>query len=138
MAESKCILVVEDDAISAKIAQFIFKNLGYNTLVVETGEAAVDLITKHHDDYYGIYMDIGLPAMKGIEVCIKVREYEKIHPTCIPLPIIAVTANFSAEDSKKYIAAGMQETFFKPLTPEKTSNFLTICDNWHKKHLKSS
>ncbi|CDZ78017.1 Aerobic respiration control sensor protein ArcB [Legionella massiliensis] len=128
---SNIILIVEDDYISFKIAKAFFERLGWQVEHADTGEAAIELITQRHDDFYGIYLDIGLPIMKGIEVCKRIRAFELENPFYLSLPIIAVTANFSTEDAKEYISAGMQETFFKPLTPEKTINFLELCKTWH-------
>jgi CheY-like chemotaxis protein len=116
---------VEDDFISTKIAKFHFERLGWQVHPIDTGEAAVELIMTQHDQYYGVYLDIGLPFMKGIEVCRSIRRYETEYRLA-SLPIIAATANYSTDDAKEYIIAGMQETLFKPLTPEKVINFLEI------------
>lgn len=121
------ILIVEDDAISIKVATSLFERVGCQTEYVETGESAVEIATTRHGLYNGIYMDIGLPLMKGVEVCRAIRKYEAENPALLPVPIIAVTANYSEEDAKEYIKAGMQAVFFKPLTPEKIRQFLEKC-----------
>lgn len=133
--DKKHILIVEDDLISTKIAVFLFQQAGCTIEHVETGEAAVEFATTKHHLYDGIYLDIGLPIMKGIEVCLRIRGYEAAHAQLVPLPIIAVTANFSKDDADEYLKAGMQEVFFKPLTPEKINHFLKTCSTRPSDHL---
>jgi CheY-like chemotaxis protein len=120
----KRILIVEDDAIGAKIAEHHFKNAGCEVYLVEDGSKAIELLTTHHEDYESTYMDIGIPKMNGVEVCQAVRKYEADHPDLKPIPIIAVTANSSSEDTRKYLNSGMQHVIFKPLTLEKVKIFL--------------
>lgn len=122
--DKKRILVVEDNMIAAKTAQFILEKLGCTVECTDDGDKAVELMKAHH--YDGICMDIGLPTLSGAQACIAIREHEaKNH--LAPVPIVAVTGNNSLEEAEQYIKAGMQDVISKPLTKEKAEFFLSFC-----------
>jgi len=121
------ILIVEDNGIAAKIATKFFTELGCETEHVLDGRLAVDVVTQLHDHYDGIYMDIGIPIVTGTEACREIRKYEAEHPEIKLIPILAVTANYSSDDAREYIIAGMQTVFYKPLTLNKAKDFIELC-----------
>jgi CheY-like chemotaxis protein len=121
----KNILVVEDNPVAAKSAQFIFELLGCQVEHVDDGDKAVNVVKAHHH-YDGICMDIGLPTLSGTKACLSIRDYEAKNQLS-PIPIVAVTGNCSPEEIKEYLAAGMQEVIDKPLTKEKAEHFLLFC-----------
>lgn len=120
------ILIVEDNLIAAKIAAKLFTVLECEIELVLDGQQAVETVTKQHDNYNGIYMDIGIPIITGTEACREIRQYESENQLTL-IPIIAVTANYSGDDAREYIKAGMQTVYYKPLTIKKTKEFIEIC-----------
>lgn len=68
------ILLVEDSEIIMKVHKTMFKELGYAPDTAEDGETALVLATNNEFDV--IFMDIGLPKMRGTEVAAKIRQYE--------------------------------------------------------------
>lgn len=118
------ILVVEDNILAATMTKHILESLECQVEFVDDGSKAVECTKKNH--YDGIAMDIGLPTMTGIEACIAIRAYEAQNHLD-PVPIVAITANNSAEEFQKYISAGMQHALEKPFTPEKAVLFLSFC-----------
>lgn len=123
--DKKYILVVEDNIAAQKAAEFLFKKQGCVLDFVADGKKAVEMVKQ--TKYHGVYMDIGLlPEMDGVEACKAIRDYEKTN-NLDQVPIIAVTANYSEPEIKKYMEAGMQEVFAKPLNQESTIRFLSLC-----------
>lgn len=118
------ILLVEDNLMAVKAAQILFQIEGCQVDHAKDGREAVEMAIKNH--YDGIYMDIGLPIINGIEACKIIREHE-IKNHLVQVPIIAVTGNYNPEETKEYIKAGMQEVIAKPLTKEKAQHFLSFC-----------
>jgi len=59
MKYSKTILLVEDESLIAKIEKKMLEAHGYNTIVANTGEAAIDIFRKNNAIDL-ILMDIGL------------------------------------------------------------------------------
>jgi len=121
---TKHILIVEDNAIAAQVAKFLFEALGCTVELVDDGEKAVRIADEVKFD--AICMDIGLPSLSGIEACKLIREQEAKN-NIDNVPIIAVTGNSSPEERQEYLAASMQEVIIKPITKEKAEHFLTFC-----------
>lgn len=115
------VLVVEDNALAAKIAQHLLTALHYHVDVAESGRMALTLIEQHHYDL--ILMDIGLPDNDGGEVTRRIRLKQwKSNPS---VPIVGLTAHMNAENKRRCIDAGMNAIYTKPLTPEKAAEIVS-------------
>lgn len=104
------ILVVEDEH---KIANSIKKGLEQEKYAVDvayTGEDGFDLAST--EDYDLIVLDIALPGMDGIEICMKLRE-SKNHT-----PILMLTAKGQVADKVKGLNAGADDYLTKPFAFE--------------------
>jgi two-component system aerobic respiration control sensor histidine kinase ArcB len=106
------ILLVEDNAVAAKVATLLLTRLGASVKVAYTGKTAIEEATQKNYDL--ILLDIGLPDISGIEVAQKIRafEAEKNRST----PIVALTAHVGKEEEQVYLDAGINEVLSKPLT----------------------
>ncbi len=123
------VLVIEDNAMAAKIAQHILSKLHYQVDIAESGKKALELIEKHHYDL--ILMDIGLPDNDGGEVTRRIRLKQwKRNPS---VPIVGLTAHIDVENKRRCIDAGMNAIYIKPLTPEKASEILNAFIPDHQK-----
>ncbi|MES2141385.1 MAG: ATP-binding protein [Pseudomonadota bacterium] len=123
------ILVVEDQAIAAKIAQHVLTKLHYQVDVAEDGKMALAQIEQDHYDL--ILMDIGLPDNDGGEVTRRIRLKQwKRNPS---VPIVGLTAHINAENKRRCIDAGMNAIYTKPLTPEKAAEIVTAFIPQHQK-----
>ena len=67
----KTILIVDDEHPNEDILVYNLKKEGYNTLEANDGVTAVDMALSEHPDL--ILLDIMLPRMDGLTVCIKLR-----------------------------------------------------------------
>jgi len=63
-------------------------------------------------------MDLRMPGMDGLETTRRIRALEAEGAT-LHTPIIALTANASAEDREACLAAGMDGFLVKPLDRER-------------------
>lgn len=114
------VLVVEDQAIPAKIAQNILSKLHCQVDIAIDGEEALQQINQENYDL--IFMDIGLPGNDGCEVTRRIRLKQwRRNPS---VPIIGLTAHVEAENKRRCLEAGMEAVFTKPLTPEKAVEIL--------------
>jgi two-component system, OmpR family, aerobic respiration control sensor histidine kinase ArcB len=114
------ILVVEDQAIPAKVAQNILSRLHCQVDIAIDGEAALQYINQQNYDL--IFMDIGLPGNDGCEVTRRIRLKQwRRNPS---VPIIGLTAHVETDNKRRCLAAGMEAVFTKPLTPEKAVEIL--------------
>jgi PAS domain S-box-containing protein len=117
------ILIVEDQTQSAIVVKNILNNFGCHVSVAKDGETAIELFKNNHYDL--ILMDIGLPDINGYEVTKQIRLYEK-EMSCNQVPIVALTAHFSAEEKQRCLEVSMNAIFIKPLLKEKMIDILKV------------
>lgn len=110
------ILVAEDNIINQKVAQTIFKNLGYEIVLAQNGK---DCIKKVKEEKYDIiFMDIMMPEQDGLEATAEIRSLG------YKTPIVAMTANAREEDKMKAIDSGMNHYLAKPVRIEEIKEVL--------------
>jgi signal transduction histidine kinase len=106
------ILLAEDNKINQKVATLNLNNLGHQVTIANNGKEAVEQF--ENGDYDLIFMDVQMPLMDGIDACKKIRELENSSDSMKKIPIIAMTANTSEDERKKYRKAGMDGYISKP------------------------
>lgn len=112
------ILVVEDNKMNQKLANLIFKKLGYNVDFADNGVFALDKVKENK--YSIIFMDLQMPEMNGFECSEKlISQYGEDCP-----PIIALTANTFEKDKQKCFEIGMKDFISKPIKVENIINAL--------------
>jgi len=115
------ILVAEDNEINALLARALLVKLGHRPTMVASGEAAIECWLAARaagTPYDRVLMDLHMPGMDGLEATRRIRAMESEYE-CVRMPIIALTANASAEDREACLAAGMDDFLIKPLDRER-------------------
>ena len=107
------ILVVEDNAVNRRLAEFLLRSQGYRVREAKTAREAFDLLRAERPDL--ILMDVQLPRMDGLEATRKLKE----NPATRDIPVIAVTSYAMKGDRERALAAGCVDYITKPL--DKTS-----------------
>lgn len=110
------ILVAEDNAINQRVAQIIFKNLGYEIDIAPNGQRAVSMASEKEYDI--IFMDIRMPIKTGFDAAYEIRNLG------LSMPIIALTANVSELDRTKSMEVGMNDFLSKPVRVDNIKNIL--------------
>jgi PAS domain S-box-containing protein len=111
------ILVAEDNEINALLARALLVKLGHRPTMAGTGSAAIDCWLAARSagmPFDRVLMDLHMPSMDGLEATRRIREIET-EEDIAPTPIIALTANVSADDREACLAAGMDGFIVKPL-----------------------
>jgi signal transduction histidine kinase/CheY-like chemotaxis protein len=116
LPEQLSILVVEDNLINQKVAQSIFKNIGYEIELAKNGAEAITLTNKKEYDI--IFMDLFMPEVDGFEATMQMRK------NGIKTPIIAMSADSDDERKADSIKAGMDEYLMKPAKVETVKQLL--------------
>ncbi|HPQ23655.1 MAG TPA: PAS domain S-box protein [Gammaproteobacteria bacterium] len=106
------LLLVEDDAINREVALTLLNDAGLTTDTAENGRIAVEKIRHTHYDL--VLMDIQMPVMDGLAATRAIRAM----PDCQDTPILAMSANKSAEDHLAGEQAGINDFVSKPVDPE--------------------
>ncbi len=124
------ILVVEDNEINALLARALLVKLGHRPTMAASGAAAIESWLAANAagmPYDRVLMDLHMPGMDGLEATRRIRAIEA--DTDAPrTPILALTANASAEDREACLGAGMDGFLVKPLDRERLAAALAGAD----------
>jgi PAS domain S-box-containing protein len=123
------ILVAEDNEINALLARALLVKLGHRPTMAENGGAAIEswLAARAGGAPYDcVLMDLHMPGMDGLEATRRIRAIEAEHND-MRTPIVALTANVSAEDRDACLTAGMDGFLVKPLDRERLAAVLAAC-----------
>jgi signal transduction histidine kinase/CheY-like chemotaxis protein len=124
------ILVAEDNEINALLARALLVKLGHHPIVAGSGGAAVACwLTARAagTPFDRVLMDLHMPDMDGLEATRRIRAIEAADGTP-RTPIVALTANVSAEDREDSLAAGMDGFLVKPLDRERLAAALAMSE----------
>src|ERR1700682_804595 len=102
------VLVVEDELHLAEGLRFNLEAEGYQVSVVETGEAALDLLRAELPPFDVVVLDVMLPGKDGFAVISEMRQSGQFVPT------LMLTARGHPEDVLKGFAAGADDYLTKP------------------------
>ena len=92
------ILVVEDEPSLIFTLRDTLESEGYDVIVSEDGEQAVELVKEHSPDL--MILDIMLPGKSGYDICKEVRDLK------YTFPIIMLTAKDQEIDKVKGLEPG--------------------------------
>ena len=106
---NKKILLVEDNPVNRRLAEFLLRSQGYQVRAATNAQEAFDTIKAERPDL--ILMDVQLPGMDGLEATKKIKE----EPTTRDIPVVAVTSYAMKGDREKALAAGCSGYITKPI-----------------------
>lgn len=102
------ILIVDDEKEIRNLIAIYLKNEGYDVLEASDGEEGLSLLKKHQ--VHLIVLDIMMPNVDGIEMCMKVREIAE-------MPIIMLSAKSQDMDKIVGLTLGADDYVIKPFNP---------------------
>ncbi|HWI47308.1 MAG TPA: response regulator transcription factor [Rummeliibacillus sp.] len=102
------ILIVDDEKEIRNLIAIYLKNEGYEVLEASDGEEGLSLLKKHK--VHLIILDIMMPNVDGIEMCMKVREIAE-------MPIIMLSAKSQDMDKIVGLTLGADDYVTKPFNP---------------------
>jgi two-component system sensor histidine kinase/response regulator len=106
------VLVAEDDPINQRVAQRTLALLGCESVVVESGDRAVEAVLDSRFDV--VLMDVQMPVMDGFEAARAIRQRERGRRT----PIVAMSASSSDADRERCREVQMDHYVTKPVSLE--------------------
>lgn len=113
-ADSKRILVAEDNELNGEIMLELLRGEGYEAELAQNGKIAVNMFSQSQPyEYSVILMDLLMPEMDGFEATEKIRALDR--PDAKTVRIFACTANSSDSDKKRAAACGMNDFITKPI-----------------------
>jgi GAF domain-containing protein/CheY-like chemotaxis protein len=105
------LLLAEDNAVNQKLALRLLGQQGYEAVVANDGQQAIDALAENEFD--AVLMDVQMPELDGLEATRRIRKRWPDRR----LRIVAMTANAMAGDRETYLAAGMDDYISKPIRP---------------------
>lgn len=109
---AKRILVVDDDTMNLKMAEFILKNGDYEIEKAESGVACLQLLWDKEYDL--VLLDIEMPGKNGIETLEEIRNIKKLEN----LPVVFLTAAADADTVTAASRLGVKDYIKKPFMPQ--------------------
>ncbi|MCJ2519532.1 MAG: response regulator [Candidatus Thermoplasmatota archaeon] len=103
------ILLVEDNVMNRRLAQFLLKSEGYIVYEATNGREALELVKAHAPDL--ILMDLQLPELDGFTT----TQILKQDATTKDIPVVALTAYAMTGDAERASEAGCDGYITKPI-----------------------
>lgn len=103
------ILLVEDNLVNRRMAEFLLKARGLVIIEAVNGMEAVERARSERPDL--IIMDLQLPGMDGLEA----TRIIKADPELRHIPVVAMTAYAMSGDRERVLAAGCDGYITKPI-----------------------
>lgn len=117
--KGKRILVVDDEPPIQRILRRNLTVSGYDVLIAENGEQAVELARIHQPDL--ILLDLWLPGeMDGIDVCTQVRQWSQV-------PIIVLSARTDEKQKVQALDLGADDYLTKPFNNDELLARVRAC-----------
>lgn len=105
---NETILIVDDEKEIRNLISIYLKNEGFHVLEACDGEEGLQLVKKHK--VHLIVLDLMMPKVDGIKMCMKVREVAE-------MPIIMLTAKSQDMDKIGGLTIGADDYVTKPFNP---------------------
>ena len=103
------VLIVEDDAMIAKILTIGLQRADHTIVLVSNGSAAFAAACQHTPDL--IVLDVMLPGMNGFQILAQLKH----HPATRPIPVLMLTAQSDGVSIMAGIEGGAEAYLSKPV-----------------------
>src|SRR4051812_36211361 len=108
------ILIADDDAVQRRLVENMVQKCGYEALVVESGDAAMALLTAPDAQAIdAVVLDLVMPGLDGLGVLTKMRD------AGLTIPVIVQTAHGGIDNVVSAMRAGAQDFVVKPVGLER-------------------
>lgn len=101
------VLVVDDNPMNRVVAQRFLRQAGLQPVAVESAHEAIQAVTQSRFD--AVLMDLYMPDLNGDDATRRLRQMGHA------LPIIAVSASATPEETRRCLEAGMNSFLAKPI-----------------------
>jgi DNA-binding NtrC family response regulator len=104
------ILIADDDAVQRRLVENMVQKCGYETLVVDSGDAAIAMLTEPDEQAIdALVLDLVMPGLDGMGVLAQIRD------AGLTLPVIVQTAHGGIDNVVSAMRAGAQDFVVKPV-----------------------
>jgi DNA-binding NtrC family response regulator len=108
------ILIADDDAVARRLVENMVQKCGYETIVVDSGDAAIAALTAADAPVIdAVVLDLVMPGLDGMGVLAKIRD------AGLNIPVIVQTAHGGIDNVVSAMRAGAQDFVVKPVGIER-------------------
>jgi DNA-binding NtrC family response regulator len=108
------ILIADDDAVQRRLVENMVQKCGYQTIVVDSGDAAIAMLTSADAPVVdAMVLDLVMPGLDGMGVLAKMRE------AGLNIPVVVQTAHGGIDNVVSAMRAGAQDFVVKPVGVER-------------------
>jgi DNA-binding NtrC family response regulator len=108
------ILIADDDPVQRRLVENMVQKCGYETTVVDSGDAAIALLTASDAPAFdAMVLDLVMPGLDGMGVLAKIRE------AGLSIPVVVQTAHGGIDNVVSAMRAGAQDFVVKPVGIER-------------------
>ncbi|MCA1361799.1 sigma-54-dependent Fis family transcriptional regulator [Bradyrhizobium sp. IC3069] len=108
------ILIADDDAVARRLVENMVQKCGYETVVVDSGDAAIAALTAPDGPAIdAVILDLVMPGLDGMGVLAKIRE------AGLSVPVIVQTAHGGIDNVISAMRAGAADFVVKPVGVER-------------------
>ena len=108
------ILIADDDAVQRRLVENMVQKCGYETIVVDSGDAVIALLNASDRPVIdALVLDLVMPGLDGMGVLAKIRE------AGLNIPVIVQTAHGGIDNVVSAMRAGAQDFVVKPASIER-------------------
>ncbi|MFX0547392.1 response regulator [Roseovarius sp. S1116L3] len=120
------ILAVDDDPFILDLVPMLCAKAGFfDVVLAESGEKALDLLTRSGKGFECLLLDISMPGMDGIELCREVRKIPQYRGT----PILMLSAMRDIQHMGDAYRAGATDYITKPFDIEELGTQLRLAQD---------
>jgi DNA-binding NtrC family response regulator len=108
------ILIADDDAVQRRLVENMAQKCGYETMVVDSGDAAIALLTTPDGPVFdAMVLDLVMPGLDGLGVLAKIRD------AGLSIPVVVQTAHGGIDNVVSAMRSGAQDFVVKPVGMER-------------------
>src|SRR5881409_3713376 len=107
------ILIADDDAVARRLVENMVQKCGYETIVVDSGDAAIAALTDNAAVVDAVVLDLVMPDLDGLGVLAQMRE------AGLSVPVIVQTAHGGIDNVISAMRAGAVDFAVKPVGAER-------------------
>jgi len=107
------ILIVDDNAVSAKFIKIILQKNGFHPMEADNGGQALEKLEKC-PDIQAMVVDVMMPEMNGLDLVRRVRE----NPSWRNMPVVMCSALSNVDTIRESAALGCRHYVLKPVSEE--------------------
>lgn len=112
-AQTKRILIVDDEEVIRELAKDLLENKGYQVLTAPDGRKGVEIAKSQKPDL--IIMDVNMPRLNGFQALHEIKKDKKT----MSIPVFMLTTRNSEDDMRQGMEEYADKYLPKPFTPQK-------------------